>query len=43
MRMEKKEKFQDSNHGFNTLLNRFSATTKPANESLVEYNTTTYT
>ena len=36
MRMEKKEKVQDFNHRFTTLLNRFSATMKPANESLVE-------
>ena len=41
MRMEKKEKVQYFNHRFTTLLNRFSATTKPADESLVEYYTTT--
>ena len=41
MRMEKKEKVQDFNQRFTTLLNSFSAATKPAEESLVEYYTTT--
>ena len=41
MRMEKKEKDQDLNQRFTTLLSSFSATTKPIEESLVEYHTTT--
>ena len=41
MIMEKKEKVQDFNQRFTTLLNRFSAATKPAEESLIEYYTTT--
>ena len=41
MRMEKKEKVQDFNQRFTTLLNNFSATTKPIEESLIEYYTTT--
>ena len=40
MRMEKKEKVQDFNHRFTTLLNNFSAATKPTKESLIEYYTT---
>ena len=39
--MEMKEKVQDFNHRFTTLLNNFSATRKPAEESLIEYYTTT--
>ena len=42
MRMENKEKVQDFNHRFTTLLNSFSATMKPADESLIEYYTTTF-
>ena len=38
MRMEKKGKVQEFNHRFTTLLNSFSAVTKPTEESLV--NTT---
>ena len=41
MRMVNKEKDQDFNHRFTTLLNSFSAATKPTKESLVEYYTTT--
>ena len=41
MKMEKKEKFQEFNQRFTTLLNSFSVATKPAEESLVEYYTTT--
>ena len=41
MRMEKKEKVQEFNKRFATLLNSFSAATKPAEESLVEYYITT--
>ena len=41
MRMEKKEKFQDLNQSFTTLLTSFSAATKLAKEYLVEYYTTT--
>ena len=41
MRMEKKEKVQEFNHRFTTLLNSFSAATKPVEESLVECYTTT--
>ena len=37
--MEKKEKVQDFNQRFTTLLNSFIATTKLADESLVEYYT----
>ena len=39
MRMERKEKVQDFNQRFTTLLNSFNAATKPAEESLVEYYT----
>ena len=42
MRMEKKEKVQEFNQRFTTLLNSCSALTKPADESLVEYYTTTF-
>ena len=41
MRMEKKEKVQDFNQRFTNLLNSFNATMKPADESLIEYYTTT--
>ena len=41
MRMEKKEKFQDFNQRFTTLLNNFNVATKLAEESLIEYYTTT--
>ena len=41
MRMGDKEKVQDFNQRFTTLLNSFSAATKAAEESLVEYYTTT--
>ena len=41
MNMEKKEKIQDFNQWFTTLLNIFITTTKQAEESLVEYYTTT--
>ena len=41
MRMEKKEKVQDFNQRFTTLLSSFSAATKLDKESLVEYYTTT--
>ena len=41
MRMENKEKVQEFNQSFTTLLNSFSVATKPAEESLVEYYTTT--
>ena len=41
MQMEKKEKVQEFNHRFTTLLNNFSVATKPAEESLIEYYTTT--
>ena len=41
MRMEKKEKVQDFNQRFTTLLNNFSVATKPAEESLIKYYTTT--
>ena len=41
MRMERKENFQYFNQIFTTLLNSFSATTKPIEESLIEYYTTT--
>ena len=41
MRMERKEKVQDLNQRFTTLLNSFSATTKPTEESLIEHYTTT--
>ena len=40
MRMEKKEKVQEFNQRFNTLLNSFSVVTKSTEESLVEYYTT---
>ena len=40
MKMEKKEKVQDFNQRFTTLLNSFSAAKNPAEESLVEYYTT---
>ena len=40
MRMEKKEKFQDFNQRFTTLLSSFSAAAKPVEECLVEYYTT---
>ena len=39
--MEKKEKVQYFNQRFTTILNSFSAPTKPTEESLVEYYTTT--
>ena len=39
--MEKKEKVQDFNKSFTTLLNKFSAATKLAEESLIAYYTTT--
>ena len=38
--MEKKEKVQNFNQRFTTLLNSFREATKPAEESLVEYYTT---
>ena len=41
MRMGDKEKVQDFNQRFTTLLNSFSIATKPAKESLVEYYTAT--
>ena len=41
MRMEKKEKVQEFNQSFTTKLNKFSATTRPTEESLIEYYTTT--
>ena len=41
MRMERKEKVQDFNKRFTTLLNSFSAETKAAEESLIEYYATT--
>ena len=41
MRMEKKEKVQEFNQRFTTMLNSLSATTKPTKEYLVEYYTTT--
>ena len=41
MRMEKKEKVQDFNQRFTTLLSSFSSAKKPVEESLVEYYTTT--
>ena len=41
MRMENKEKVQDFNHRLTTPLNNFSAATKPTEESLIEYYTTT--
>ena len=41
MRMEKKLKVQYFNHRFTTLLNNFRVATKPAEESLIEYYTTT--
>ena len=41
MRMEKKEKVQEFNQRFTTLLNRFSVVIKTAEKSLVEYYTTT--
>ena len=41
MRMENKEKVQDFNQRFTTLLNNFSDATKPAEVSLIEYYTTT--
>ena len=41
MNMEKKEKVQDFNQIFTTLLNSFSAATKLVEDSLVEYYTTT--
>ena len=37
MRMEKKEKIQEFNQRFTTLLNSFSAATKATEESLIEY------
>ena len=40
MRMGDKEKVQDFNHIFTTLLNRFGVATRPTEESLVEYYTT---
>ena len=40
MRMEKKEKNQDFNQRFTTLLSSFSVATKPDEEYLVEYYTT---
>ena len=40
MRMGNKEKVQDFNQRFTTLLNNFSAATKPIEESLIEYYTT---
>ena len=43
MKMEKREKVQDFNQRFTTLLNNFSAATKPIEESLVEYYSTNYT
>ena len=39
--MENKEKVQEFNHRFTNLLNNFSDTTKRADESLIEYYTTT--
>ena len=39
--MEKKEKVQEFNQRFTTLLNSFSVVTKPTEESLVEHYTTT--
>ena len=39
--MGNKEKVQDFNQRFTTLLNSFNAATKPTEESLVEYYTTT--
>ena len=38
--MDKKEKVQDFNQRFTTLLSSFSVATKPAEESLVQYYTT---
>ena len=39
MMMEKREKVQDFNQRFTTLLRILSAATKPAEESLMEYYT----
>ena len=39
MKMENKEKVQDFNQRFTTLLNSLIVTTKPTEESLVEYYT----
>ena len=41
MKMERKENVQYFNQMFTTLLINFSAATKPVEESLVEYYTTT--
>ena len=41
MRMEKKEKVHEFNKRFTIVLNSFSVATKPTEESLVEYYTTT--
>ena len=38
--MEKKQKVQDFNKIFTTLLNNFIVATKPTEESLIEYYTT---
>ena len=40
MRMENKEKVEDFNQRFSTLLNNFSSTTKPVEVSLIEHYTT---
>ena len=39
MKMDKKEKIQYFNHIFTSLLSNFGSTTKPAEETLVEYYT----
>ena len=41
LRMDKKEKVQDFNQRFVAHLNNFSATIKPAEETLIEYYTST--
>ena len=41
LRMEKKEKVQDFNQRFVAHLNNFSATINPAEETLIEYYTST--
>ena len=41
LRMDKKEKVHDFNHGFASHLNYFSASIKPAEETLMEYYNST--
>ena len=41
MKMDKKEKVQDFNQRFTTLLSSLSVANKPAEESLIDYYTTT--